>query len=62
MSNLDLKTQSGTSGKPVRTRTPSHPIFESLDLFQGHQKITIIHQGQEYTLQVTRQEKLLLTK
>ncbi|WP_447970608.1 hemin uptake protein HemP [Nitrospira sp. M1] len=62
ISNIDLKSGTETTGKPVRTPVPSHLAIESLDLFQGHQKIIIIHQGQEYTLQVTRQGKLLLTK
>ncbi|GJL56013.1 MAG: hypothetical protein NPIRA02_31450 [Nitrospirales bacterium] len=62
MSNSDLNFWPDTTEKPVKTPVPSHRAIESLDLFQGHQKIIIIHQGQEYTLQITRQGKLLLTK
>jgi len=62
MSNVALTTNTSASEKSGKTRALSPRIIESHDLFQGHQKIIIIHQEQEYTLQVTRQGKLLLTK
>lgn len=36
--------------------------LSSGDLFQGKQILTIEHEGMIYTLRITRQGKLLLTK
>ncbi|BAO43757.1 hemin uptake protein HemP [Thiolapillus brandeum] len=40
----------------------SPSLIHSMQLFQGHKEITIIHQGQLYRLRITRQNKLILTK
>lgn len=37
-------------------------VIRSEDLFDGTSTITILHQGMSYTLRITRQGKLLLTK
>ena len=45
---------------------PTHPlqrtIAQSSTLFKGKQEIVIRHDGQEYRLRITRQNKLILTK
>lgn len=54
-----------TAGHPVLrlSRETDTPIrLDSRQLMQGAQKIVIVHDESEYTLQVTRQNKLLLTK
>jgi len=37
-------------------------VTQSSNLFQGKQEIVIRHDGQDYRLRVTRQNKLILTK
>jgi hemin uptake protein HemP len=50
------------------TRPRPHPAPDqpravtSADLLQGGRKLLILHDGETYTLQLTRQNKLLLTK
>lgn len=44
-------------------RNTDRPVrVTSEQLMRGAQKIVILHDDNEYTLQVTRQNKLLLTK
>jgi hemin uptake protein HemP len=51
---LDLKPASIMSAQAER--------ISSADLLRGCRKLLIDHAGETYTLQVTRQNKLLLTK
>ena len=41
---------------------PADLVMQSASLFEGRQEIVIIHNGHEYRLRVTRQNKLILTK
>ena len=41
---------------------PSLPVHEALTLMQGGTKAFITANGQVYTLRITRQGKLILTK
>ena len=41
---------------------PGRQPLDSIALFQGRQEIVIRHDGQDYRLRVTRQNKLILTK
>ncbi|MDO9217754.1 MAG: hemin uptake protein HemP [Lacisediminimonas sp.] len=36
--------------------------LDSARLFDGKRELIIVHQGEEYRLRITRQEKLILTK
>jgi hemin uptake protein HemP len=36
--------------------------IESAHLFQGEREIVIVHQAKEYSLRITRNGKLILTK
>jgi hemin uptake protein HemP len=36
--------------------------ISSLELFSGHSRVIVVHNGAEYLLQQTRQGKLILTK
>ena len=36
--------------------------FDSTTLFAGQRELLILHQGEQYRLRITRQEKLILTK
>jgi hemin uptake protein HemP len=38
------------------------PRIESARLFQGGGEIVIVHQNEEYSLRITRNDKLILTK
>lgn len=44
------------------TTTPRPPRVPSEEIFLGEGKIVIEHNGEEYILRITRQNKLLLTK
>lgn len=50
---------------PVKAPAPVWPIsptFTSSRLFGGAQTLSIEHAGQRYTLRITRENKLILTK
>lgn len=38
------------------------PLLSSGELFAGGKQLRIAHQGQTYTLRITRENKLILTK
>lgn len=38
------------------------PRIDSESLFAGKQEVLIVHQGEEYRLRITKQQKLILTK
>ena len=38
------------------------PRIESTELFDGNSEIVIVHQKEEYSLRITRNGKLILTK
>lgn len=46
---------------PVSSR-PQLPRLRSEDLFRSSQELIIEHQGQEYRLRLTRNDKLILNK
>ena len=37
-------------------------IVTSRDLFSGESEVLIMHNGEQYRLRITRQDKLILTK
>lgn len=37
-------------------------VLQSSELFRGRSEIVIQHEGQEYRLRITRQNKMILTK
>ena len=43
-------------------REPSRPRLRSEELFRNHHELIIEHQGQEYRLRLTRNDKLILNK
>jgi len=55
------KPQETDVGKLPATMA-STPSFESRELFRGHREVYIEHAGQCYRLQITRLNKLILTK
>jgi hemin uptake protein HemP len=52
--NRSIPTAWPRQGKKLRV--------ESDHLFQGNSEIVIVHQSQEYSLRITRNGKLILTK
>ncbi|HXV82021.1 MAG TPA: hemin uptake protein HemP [Candidatus Binatia bacterium] len=57
--DLDLKP---TSLLSVPLSAGRKPRIESAYLFQGEREIVIVHQAKEYSLRITRNGKLILTK
>lgn len=57
---------SESNGKSVLAKGTEHarptPVFQSNTLFGEENKVTIIHRGEQYSLRITGQGKLLLTK
>ena len=47
---------------PLRPSAADRPAYSSRELFGECKQIRIIHAGQIYLLQITRQGKLILTK
>ena len=54
--------QPDTSGIAPITASDRKPRIESAHLFQGEREIVIVHQTKEYSLRITRNGKLILTK
>lgn len=51
-----------TAGSPrAEIKTSTHPVSTEL-LFRGAKEIVIRHQGDDYRLRITRNDKLILTK
>ena len=44
------------------TRSGKPRVLESSALFDSHRTVTILHQGEQYTLRLTAGNKLILTK
>lgn len=59
-----VQSGTGDDASLVRTAAPSAvtPRFASCELLRGHRLAVIVHEGAEYRLQLTRQNRLLLTK
>ena len=48
---------------PPADRAIGHPrIVTSRELFDGETEVLIVHNGAQYRLRITRQDKLILTK
>lgn len=58
MSKLDMTTQ--TAPKTLASAKPR--VIDSSQLFDRHHTVTILHQGEHYTLRLTASNKLILTK
>jgi hemin uptake protein HemP len=54
--------RSDPSGVEPTTPPDKKPRIESAHLFQGEREIVIVHQTKEYSLRITRNGKLILTK
>jgi len=54
ISNKDRLAASGAPAGPKRVT--------SAELLKGERQVLILHAGQEYRLQVTKNDKLILTK
>jgi hemin uptake protein HemP len=50
------------SQAPRQDTQPNSTPIDSTSLFQGRQEVVIFHDGHEYRLRITRQNKLILTK
>ena len=54
--------RSGTTGATALAPVEKKLRIESAHLFQGEREIVIVHQAKEYSLRITRNGKLILTK
>jgi hemin uptake protein HemP len=50
------------TGSAVSASSGKKPRIESTELFSGNSEIVIVHQDEEYSLRITRNGKLILTK
>lgn len=41
---------------------PDRRVMPSDELFDGQSEVIILHNGEQYRLRITRQDKLILTK
>jgi hemin uptake protein HemP len=57
--NLASQAPAGATTSPTVGRKPR---IESQRLFQGNSEIVIVHHDEEYSLRITRNGKLILTK
>jgi hemin uptake protein HemP len=59
-----MQQSTATPSGPVITQGPVRPspVLTSSRLFGGAQTLFIEHAGQRYTLRITRENKLILTK
>lgn len=60
--NSPLNPITVPSPVPSTQRRVSASSIPSPELFQGGQEVVIRHDGQDYRLRITRQNKLILTK
>jgi hemin uptake protein HemP len=51
-----------TEDEPETGRGSQAARIASTDLFHGRREILIVHHGTEYRLQITKADKLILTK
>lgn len=51
-----------TLPRPFTAARPGLPRLRSEELFRNSQELIIEHQGQEYRLRLTRNDKLILNK
>lgn len=56
------KVKSGTAAAANSLGTDKKVRVDSPALFQGGREVVIVHQEQEYSLRITRNGKLILTK
>jgi len=57
--NLASQAPAGATTSPAVGRKPR---IESQRLFQGNSEIVIVHHDEEYSLRITKNGKLILTK
>jgi hemin uptake protein HemP len=55
-------TPKRTATSTISAPTGKKPRIESTELFDGSSEIVIVHQKEEYSLRITRNGKLILTK
>lgn len=59
---MESQNSSSLAADAANTPRQSAPRMPSISLFQGCQEVIIRHDGQDYRLRITRQNKLILTK
>lgn len=60
--NLSERGFSDTARTELQASSPARRIVSSDQLLDGTKEIVILHDGHEYVLRLTRQNKLILTK
>jgi hemin uptake protein HemP len=58
----DMQTRQTLSVNAKTTYVPHKPIVKSDTILQGNSEVIIMHEGVEYRLRRTSQNKLILTK
>ncbi|MDB5971760.1 MAG: hemP [Hydrocarboniphaga sp.] len=63
MEPTSLSATLSLQGRSPHSQRPApQPRLKSQDLFRGTHELIIEHQGQEYRLRLTRNDKLILNK
>ena len=62
MVTINTKVKETLAGKPAAVAQTMNTLYTSEALFRGQKEITIEHEGYQYLLRITRQNKLILTK
>ena len=62
MKSDPLPSHSRTTGSAISDSKPSPGAVSAELLFRGAKEIVIRHQGDDYRLRITRNDKLILTK
>lgn len=62
METMSLSPTLSLQSRTHASRSAPQPRLKSQDLFRGTHELIIEHQGQEYRLRLTRNDKLILNK
>ena len=62
MAEIRMNLASQASNAATSTAAGRKPRIESRRLFQGNSEIVIVHHDEEYSLRITKNGKLILTK
>jgi hemin uptake protein HemP len=61
-SRMNFVPQAPSNGAASTAASGRKPRIESQRLFQGNSEIVIVHHEEEYSLRITKNGKLILTK
>lgn len=60
--STDSRSDGTPPASPAARHVPAAAKLHSPSLFGDRREVVIVHNGEEYRLRITRQDKLILTK